>query len=173
MKILLLVHPGFFVRAGQERAWIEEYSSQLKGCGHETKRFDPLQDKVAAYDWAHIFSREDPETWHSLPLGASRVLVTPSLEPVPPPSSAAPATGREHAAIRAIARIGRAALQRRWPPVDPSSFYECARHYFVASTEWEEILIREWRVERQRISLLPGEPFEAALAIHRFTGNSP
>lgn len=170
MRILLFAHPGFFSKgepgAGRELAWIRLYARGLRSLGAETAYFAPLTDRIGAFDWVHVFSRQDPGTWHSLAESGARIAVTPSLDPGTPL-----APGRLERAGALAVSGARALLQRRWPPREDSRLFPGrgvgeagGARFLVISEAWVEHVRRWWQVPPAAIHPLEEDPEAAARA---------
>jgi hypothetical protein len=164
MRILLFAHPEFFFEGQGDlppRVWIRAFADELVRTGHEVCFFDPREHKVADFDWVHVFSATEPETWMSLKRCGSRVIVTPSLCPAAPLGTGL-STRFQKTVLLAMSLI-RALLQRKWPPDEEFIFYSRGTsHLFVSSGSWANYVLRNWGVSPGQVTLVSADPAQAA-----------
>ena len=155
MKLLCVLHPSFFQAKDPsgEWGWLSRYTNSLREIGIETSLFEMQEHKIKDFDLIHFFSSDDPATWDWVQEVGIPVVVTPGLKGL---------RGFEQPKRGVFfLRLLRAMIQRRWPPVDQFTFYQCAKKYLIPSA-WVRRVQKDWAVPSQKVILLPEDPLEAA-----------
>ena len=147
MRILFFLRPTF--ERGEplesKRSELEARAEKIRKAGHRVTFFSSELHKVSDFDLIHVFSSEEPETWHALQGSGKPVVVTPALTSPPPRRSAWKRIARK------LLKLGRMFTQKTLHPIDAESFFSSANAYLVPDLAWHSYLESQWDVSSERI----------------------
>lgn len=158
MRALFFLSPTFDLDPVNIENWIGPFASELQKLGCNVTRFFPNETKLQPYDVIHVFSCEDPETWVHLRRYATKIIVTPGLQP----NEFQPSVIRSW--ILTAFRSIRAVHSFFRPRGDETSFFQYGSFFLVTHPSWALHIRRMWKIRRERI--LPISP-QAEKAAHQ------